>query len=813
MKEGDTIVSNEMEKQTSREDDEEKTKRGCFFFSSCKGEAPCVKVSDQTLSVSSAMFLAMIFWFMHVVPQLWKFLVKNNFITSVVPFAAKIDQFVIDPYRAGDLAGRRVQDVYDEVTRQDSKHLFALLGSLTHMVPFILGVSCISLFGSEQSGGKKPSTRKTCKYNPSLKEIFVGAIVMVLPFTFFSGTYFFFKFCFEHKVSIVYSLAHHFFVGQDGGTFAYMASCSYTSVLLLGYLISVASPRASGRSEMGSCNIKTTSTGEHRRRDREDKQRMATRTSENDVKHDVVVQMLPRVATFFVFTFVLLHFVGIPLWEEYTGPLLRSHGRDGFTRSLPMLASATHSLAFIFGLSFVWCRQSKQTLFSLCRRATQVAYVLAILTVIWLVRDPANATVVLLAMIALPVAFQHYFRGPAPGNGRKTSDHVWKMPRLDYDGRYEPADKKRRRIDAIRKRCGNFPPPSPNGWYRVMNSVDLPKGAVKPAQLCGREMVAFRTTAGVVGVLDAFCPHLGTHLGHGGTVENDTVVCPYHKWSFDTNGRCQHIPYCPNSSRVIGRDRVNTRSYRVSERAGMIFVWFHVEDKEPFFRLSLLDEIEDPDDGFFEVDVVNYTDFLMHAMEPAQNTADWYHFRTVHSWLPISLCGIRVLKADHSIDTHYGGGVTASATGRAMSRDMLVIRERIDALRLFGIFPIPSFLPNMLTTEVQMNGCPVIMFRVNNSVLGRFRALMTITPVGPFRQRMQLRGWANGLWTQPLARLLMHMIMLTVEQDRQVWEHKVHVAPRNLVAGDGPFGGFGAWMEYFYSKKSWGDAGKMSSDW
>ena len=48
---------------------------------------------------------------------------------------------------------------------------------------------------------------------------------------------------------------------------------------------------------------------------------------------------------------------------------------------------------------------------------------------------------------------------------------------------------------------------------------------------------------GVVGVLDAFCPHLGAHLGMGGTVEGNALRCPFHGWEFATSGACTAIPY------------------------------------------------------------------------------------------------------------------------------------------------------------------------------------------------------------------------------------------------------------------------------
>jgi hypothetical protein len=33
-------------------------------------------------------------------------------------------------------------------------------------------------------------------------------------------------------------------------------------------------------------------------------------------------------------------------------------------------------------------------------------------------------------------------------------------------------------------------------------------------------------------VLSAHCRHLGAHIGHGGTVNGDRVVCPFHGWEW-----------------------------------------------------------------------------------------------------------------------------------------------------------------------------------------------------------------------------------------------------------------------------------------
>ena len=89
-----------------------------------------------------------------------------------------------------------------------------------------------------------------------------------------------------------------------------------------------------------------------------------------------------------------------------------------------------------------------------------------------------------------------------------------------------------------------FPFPAyPNGWARVALGEDLPPGGVVPLRYFGRDLVLFRTDSGEARVLDAHCPHLGAHLGHGGRVEGEGIRCPFHAWWWDGDGRCLEIPY------------------------------------------------------------------------------------------------------------------------------------------------------------------------------------------------------------------------------------------------------------------------------
>ena len=120
----------------------------------------------------------------------------------------------------------------------------------------------------------------------------------------------------------------------------------------------------------------------------------------------------------------------------------------------------------------------------------------------------------------------------------------------------------------------DFPPPYPNTWYFVTRSEDLGDKEVRPLQMLGKELVLFRDGQGKVGILDAYCPHLGAHLGHGGTIDEDTgnLKCPFHEWEFDTEGKCKKIPYCTKKD-ISVYSGIHNSKYHVREQFGLVFMW------------------------------------------------------------------------------------------------------------------------------------------------------------------------------------------------------------------------------------------------
>ena len=58
--------------------------------------------------------------------------------------------------------------------------------------------------------------------------------------------------------------------------------------------------------------------------------------------------------------------------------------------------------------------------------------------------------------------------------------------------------------------------------------------------------MAYRDTAGALHLLEAQCRYLGAHIGHGGTVVDDCVECPFHGWRWGPDGSNRFIPHQPD---------------------------------------------------------------------------------------------------------------------------------------------------------------------------------------------------------------------------------------------------------------------------
>jgi len=80
-------------------------------------------------------------------------------------------------------------------------------------------------------------------------------------------------------------------------------------------------------------------------------------------------------------------------------------------------------------------------------------------------------------------------------------------------------------------------------WVPVLLSRELaePDGPPRRVTLMGEDLIAFRDSAGRVGLVEPRCPHRGANLFFGRN-EAGGLRCAYHGWKFDVAGRCLEIP-------------------------------------------------------------------------------------------------------------------------------------------------------------------------------------------------------------------------------------------------------------------------------
>jgi hypothetical protein len=237
----------------------------------------------------------------------------------------------------------------------------------------------------------------------------------------------------------------------------------------------------------------------------------------------------------------------------------------------------------------------------------------------------------------------------------------------------------------------------------------------------------------------------------------------------------------------------------------MIFVWLHADDEEPAYEMTILDEIE----AMKFVTDVPVSNWHMHIMEPSQNAADPYHFNTVHQWL-----GAKDMHGTggwvwvrHECKSRLAQCGGREPDGSPIPENVIHIDEKCTDMWLFGLIPLPKFINSHYSSGATFQGPQLSVFRIDTRLLGSCRLVFTFTPEAPFEQRTKVKVFCTRGFPRFLAAFFGRIAVATVDQDRQVWEHKLAVAPRNAVSGDGPFAAYGVWLRQFYSasSKAWGD--------
>ncbi len=309
-----------------------------------------------------------------------------------------------------------------------------------------------------------------------------------------------------------------------------------------------------------------------------------------------------------------------------------------------------------------------------------------------------------------------------------------------------------------------FPFPIPFSWFQIGYPEDFVVGDVHPLRYFGRELVAWRDSEGELHLQDAFCPHLGAHLGYGGSVDGATIECPFHGWRFDGEGTCVDVPYS---------DRVNKQAqlhvYPVVERNGIVLAWYHPTDEPPSFEIPVVPAIEDP----------TYTDFYNSSyviktaiQEMGENSVDPAHFRYVHGTDEVAVV------EEYTQDGPYSSMLSAQKYVTPKG----VVNGRIDSHAAgMGFSRVDFDMPEVVQAVLLGCASPID----DETVHQRFS--------------FKVKRTGDERFDEVIADAFVSEINKQLTEDIPIWEHKAHLEKPALIDTDGPFMQYRKWASQFYA--------------
>jgi 3-ketosteroid 9alpha-monooxygenase subunit A len=311
-----------------------------------------------------------------------------------------------------------------------------------------------------------------------------------------------------------------------------------------------------------------------------------------------------------------------------------------------------------------------------------------------------------------------------------------------------------------------WPWPIPFGWFALAWGSEVEPGGVLQRRAFGRELVLWRSASGAVNAQDAYCPHLGAHLGHGGTVHGDEIACPFHAWRFDGDGHNTCIPY---STRTNAKARL--RTYPTIECNGLIMAWYHPRDEGPMWEIPEVAEFSgDRAGGQFSEPFMRTFEIATAWQEMAENGVDSAHFRFVHGTAEVP-----------RLDSYETDGPRS----RMRSTQFFVTPRgttegRIDSDGYGAGFSVVRFTG---IVETVLLGCA--------TPVERDRCDMRFT--------FAVRRFDDDKVTSSVGTAFVDEVSRQLLEDKPIWEHKRFVERPALADTDGPFLQFRQWASQFYA--------------
>jgi 3-ketosteroid 9alpha-monooxygenase subunit A len=315
------------------------------------------------------------------------------------------------------------------------------------------------------------------------------------------------------------------------------------------------------------------------------------------------------------------------------------------------------------------------------------------------------------------------------------------------------------------------PPPDryARGWHCLGLASDYKDGKPHTLNIFGTRLVAFQGEDRRPHILNAWCPHMGADLSMG-KIEGNSVRCPFHGWSWGSDGVCNNIPY---SKRIPPKARI--KSWPSCEQNDLLFVWNDPEGLPPPAELSIprIAAVGSPE--WSDWSIVKWK-IDTNCRELVDNQSDMAHFVPVHG----------------SASIVYFANIFE---GHKVTQIMAGVNEKLGGAKNPLITVATYFGPAYHITHMkgEMNGVPIESILLNthvpitqNSFELRFGVMVKKIP---------------GLTEEQNEAMIKSYVDLACKafsEDVAIWHNKVRIDNPLLCEGDGPLYQLRQWYDQFY---------------
>ncbi|MEA5509872.1 Rieske 2Fe-2S domain-containing protein [Crocosphaera sp. UHCC 0190] len=170
-------------------------------------------------------------------------------------------------------------------------------------------------------------------------------------------------------------------------------------------------------------------------------------------------------------------------------------------------------------------------------------------------------------------------------------------------------------------------------WYPVAVVEFLDAARPQGIQLLGKSLVIWCDQTGKWHCFADFCPHRGVPLSEGRVEADGTLLCAYHAWRFNGEGKCVKIPQSfdtEKESKNCANSNACVVTYPTQQKQGLLWVWPESGEQailESQLRLPrIIPELEEKSEGvekkFWNIRDLPYgwDYFLENVADPAHVT-------------------------------------------------------------------------------------------------------------------------------------------------------------------------------------------------